>query len=78
MNVASSNALIVKETFEEFEQAPVVVYVTVYAPGIDVLTSTNPVEALIESPAVLEKVPPATPVIVGVGSVAFTQKVSAE
>ena len=52
----------------EFEHAPEVVYVTVYVPGVDALKSMVPVEALIESPAVLEYVPPATPVMVGVGS----------
>jgi hypothetical protein len=49
------------------------VYVTVYVPGVDALTSIAPVPALIDNPAVLEKVPPANPVIVGVGSAAFTQ-----
>ena len=48
-------------------------YVTVYVPGVDALTSIVPVDTLIDKPAVLEKVPPANPVMVGVGSAAFTQ-----
>ena len=74
MNVASSNALIVTDTFDEFEQAPPVVYVTVYVFGVLADTSICPVEALIDNPAgELVNVPPANPVIVGVGSTAFTQ-----
>ncbi len=42
-------------------------------PGVDALKSTVPVEALIDNPAVLEKVPPANPVIVGVGSTSVAQ-----
>ena len=57
----------------EFGQLPPVVYVTTYEAGVDALTSITPVEALITRPAVLEKVPPARPVMVGVGSTAFTQ-----
>mgnify|MGYP007028888705 CR=1 FL=1 len=57
----------------EFGQVPAVVYVTVYVPGVDVLTSIAPVAALKLNPAVEENVPPANPVIVGVGSAALTQ-----
>jgi hypothetical protein len=45
----------------------------VYVPSVDAETSRVPVAALIDNPAPLEKVPPATPVIVGVGSIAFEQ-----
>jgi hypothetical protein len=73
LNDALSRALIVTDTPLEFGHVPVVVYVTVYVPGVDALTSITPVEALIDNPAVLENVPPAKPVIVGVGSISFTQ-----
>ena len=76
-NEASSNALIVTDTPELFGQVPAVVYVTVYVPGVDVLTSIAPVPALILNPAVELNVPPAKPVIVGVGSVASTQYAAA-
>ena len=66
-------ALTVTLCVELFEQDPVVAYVTVYVPGVEADKSITPVEALIDNPAVLEKVPPATPVIVGVGSVSFAQ-----
>ena len=57
----------------EFGQGPFVRYVTMYVPGVEVLNVIVPVEALIESPAVLENVPPAKPVIIGVGLTPFTQ-----
>ena len=42
----------------------------VYAPAVDALTSIAPVAALIDNPAgELENVPPASPEMVGVGSV---------
>ena len=44
-------------------------YVTVYVLGVEAETSITPVLALIDKPAGEEKkVPPVTPVIVGVGS----------
>ena len=68
MKLASSKAVIETLTFEEPGQGPAVVYVTVYDPGVDALTSIAPVDALIDKPAPAENVPPANPVIVGVGS----------
>ena len=73
-----SSELIVTDTPLEFGHVPAVVYVTVYVPGVDALTSITPVEALKERPAVLENVPPANPVITGVGSTSFTQQAAAE
>jgi hypothetical protein len=61
----------------EFEHAPTVVYVTVYVPGVDALTSIAPDPVFNDNPAVLEKVPPLTPVIVGIGSAPLTQYVAA-
>jgi hypothetical protein len=63
----------VTETFEELGQVPEVVYVTEYVPGFEADISIVPVEAFNESPAVEPNVPPAKPVIVGVGSDAFVQ-----
>ena len=68
--------MIVKVKVAEFGQGPAVVYVTVYAPGVETLKSMVPVPALMDNPAVLEKVPPARPVIVGVGSASLTQYVA--
>ena len=48
-----------------------------YVPGVEAETSIAPVEALIERPALELNVPPASPIIVGVGSEAFTQYVAA-
>jgi hypothetical protein len=45
----------------------------VYVPGVDTLKSMFPVAALIDKPAVEVKIPPAKPVIVGVGSESFEQ-----
>ena len=46
----------------------------VYVPIVDALKSTSPVEALMDKPAgALVNVPPANPVIVGVGSIPLTQ-----
>ena len=64
--IASSRGSIVTFAVLEFGHAPLVVYVTTYVPGVDALTSIVPVDAFIDSPAVLEKVPPANPVIVAV------------
>ena len=49
------------------------IYFAVYDPGVDVLTSITPVDALKLNPVVDENEPPAKPVIVGVGSEASTQ-----
>ena len=67
------SAFIVMLCVELLEHEPDVVYVTVYVPGVEADKSIAPVEALIDNPAVLENAPPATPVIVGVGSVSFAQ-----
>ena len=56
---------------ELFGHVPVVVYVTVYVPGVDAETSIAPELALIDNPAVEENEPPVKPVIVGVGSESF-------
>jgi hypothetical protein len=64
---------IVTDTLLEFEHAPLVVYVTVYVPGVDALTSIAPEPAFNDNPAVLENVPPLTPVIVGIGSAPLAQ-----
>jgi hypothetical protein len=43
-------------------------------PSVDADKSILPVEAFRDKPVVLEKVPPASPVIVGVGSASLGQK----
>ena len=59
---------------DEFGQIPVVVYVTVYAPGVEAERSTIPVPASMLNPAgAEEKAPPAAPVMVGVGFVSVLQ-----
>ena len=58
---------------ELFEQVPSVVYVTVYVPAVLAETSIAPVPELILNPDVLLNVPPAAPVIVGIGSAALKQ-----
>ncbi len=73
VNEASSMALTVTLTLELFAQVPVVVYVTVYVPGVEADTSSAPVLVLILNPAVVENIPPTKPVIVAVGSVASAQ-----
>ena len=76
MNVASSRAAIIIATLLELGHGPLVVYVTEYAAGVDALTSISPVAALIVNPAgELVNVPPANPVIAGVGSESFKQYV---
>ena len=59
--------LIVTLTFDEFGHVPAVVYVTVYVPGVDALTSIAPRKEFKDNPAgELENVPPGRPVIDGV------------
>ena len=65
---------IVTATLVNTGHGPLVVYVTVYPPGVDALTSIRPVAGLMLSPAgKLENVPNGSPVIVGVGSEPFAQ-----
>jgi len=49
----------------------------VYIPGVEAETSISPVKAFILNPVPALNVPPAKPVIVGIGSVASTQYAAA-
>ena len=65
--VAVGTAVIVTEVVAvTIPQPPVaaIVYVTVYVPAVLVLGVIAPVELLMDSPAVEEKVPPVVPVSV--------------
>ena len=54
-------------------QDPEVTYLTAIGPGVAVEGRNNPVELLKETPVGIVNVPPAVPVIVGVGLEPFAQ-----
>ena len=73
MNPASSSAITVSVISLKLVQVPWVVYLMMYSPSILFSRSMIPVTESIVKPASLVKIPPVSPVIVGVGFSASLQ-----